>query len=126
MGADEFLDYILGFIFYKYLSEKAIAFADDILEGEDIQFLELNKSNAEYTQYIDVIKQSSIEEVGYPNFIQLVLNSDDEQKRKQHEAQIHDLIGSEVSFHDKQELIKKFIEDSMPKMLNGWSVQIVG
>lgn len=69
MGADEFLDYILGFIFYKYLSEKAIAFADDILEGEDIQFLELDKSNAEYTQYIDVIKQSSIEEVSYPNFI---------------------------------------------------------
>ena len=69
MGADEFRDYILGFIFYKYLSEKAIAFADDILEGEDIQFLELDKSNVEYTQYIDVIKQSSIEEVSYPNFI---------------------------------------------------------
>lgn len=28
MGADEFRDYILGFIFYKYLSEKIQRFAD--------------------------------------------------------------------------------------------------
>ena len=65
MGADEFRDYILGFIFYKYLSEKAIAFADDVLDGEDIKFLELDESNPEHTQYIDAIKQNSIEEVGY-------------------------------------------------------------
>ena len=31
MGADEFRDYILGFIFYKYLSEKLRYFADRIL-----------------------------------------------------------------------------------------------
>ena len=65
MGADEFRDYILGFIFYKYLSEKAIAFADDILDGEDVQFLELDESNTEHTKYIAAIKQNSIEEVGY-------------------------------------------------------------
>ena len=62
--------------------------------------------------------------VGYIlTLLQLVLNTDDEQKRKQYEAQIHDLIGSEVGLHDKQELIKKFIEDNMPKMINGQSVQ---
>ena len=32
MGADEFRDYILGFIFYKYLSEKAISFANELFE----------------------------------------------------------------------------------------------
>lgn len=62
--------------------------------------------------------------VGYIlTLLQLVLNSDDEQKRKQYEAQIHDLIGSEVGLYDKQELIKKFIEDNMPKMINGQNVQ---
>ena len=30
MGADEFRDYILGFIFYKYLSEKMCLYADKI------------------------------------------------------------------------------------------------
>jgi type I restriction enzyme M protein len=29
MGADEFRDYILGFIFYKYLSERMNLFADE-------------------------------------------------------------------------------------------------
>ena len=62
--------------------------------------------------------------VGYIlTLLQLVVNSDDEQKRKQYEAQIHDLIGSEVGMHDKQELIKKFIEDNMPKMINGQNIQ---
>lgn len=31
MNADEFRDYILGFIFYKYLSEKMVAYANKIL-----------------------------------------------------------------------------------------------
>ena len=30
MGADEILDYILGFIFYKYLSERMHLFTDEI------------------------------------------------------------------------------------------------
>ena len=32
MGADEFRDYILGFIFYKYLSEKQHLYANNLLE----------------------------------------------------------------------------------------------
>lgn len=34
MDADEFRDYILGFIFYKYLSEKQHLFANKLLETE--------------------------------------------------------------------------------------------
>ena len=34
MNADEFRDYILGFIFYKYLSEKMHLHADKILEQD--------------------------------------------------------------------------------------------
>ncbi|MFG4528657.1 type I restriction-modification system subunit M N-terminal domain-containing protein, partial [Acinetobacter baumannii] len=30
MGADEFRDYILGFIFFKYLSEKSVNFANEL------------------------------------------------------------------------------------------------
>lgn len=35
MGADEFRDYILGFIFYKYLSEKVERFAIKIRDFLD-------------------------------------------------------------------------------------------
>ena len=34
MNADEFRDYILGFIFYKNLSEKIALYADGILEED--------------------------------------------------------------------------------------------
>ena len=67
MGADEFRDYILGFIFYKYLSEKAVNYGDALLKNEEVDFTynELDESNAEHKPYIEVIKQNSISEVGY-------------------------------------------------------------
>ena len=62
--------------------------------------------------------------VGYIiSLLQLAINAGDDKKRKQYEAQVHDLIGGDVSLHDKQELIQKFIADNMPKMINGESVQ---
>ncbi|WP_312080550.1 type I restriction-modification system subunit M [Acinetobacter schindleri] len=65
MGADEFRDYILGFIFFKYLSEKSVNFANELLDGEDISFLELDETNAEHVPYIEEIKKNAIQEVGY-------------------------------------------------------------
>jgi len=43
MNADEFRDYILGFIFYKYLSEKMEIFANDILKQDKIKFREIGR-----------------------------------------------------------------------------------
>ena len=61
--------------------------------------------------------------VGYIiNLLQLALNTYDDAKRKKYEAQVYDLIGNEITLYDKQELIQKFIE-SLPKMINGQSVQ---
>lgn len=37
MDADEFRDYFLGFIFYKYLSEKQHLFANSLLETEAVK-----------------------------------------------------------------------------------------
>lgn len=36
VSADDYRDYILGFIFYKYLSEKQLLYANHLLEGEDL------------------------------------------------------------------------------------------
>ncbi|KAF1026391.1 MAG: hypothetical protein GAK29_01332 [Acinetobacter bereziniae] len=55
--------------------------------------------------------------------LQLAVNADTDEKRKQYEAHVHDLIGSDVSLHDKQDLIQKFIDENIPKMINGQSVQ---
>ena len=65
MGADEFRDYILGFIFYKYLSEKAVNYANKLLEGEDFSFTDLDESNAEHQEYIEKISEVAINEMGF-------------------------------------------------------------
>jgi len=62
--------------------------------------------------------------VGYIiSLLQLAADSGSSEKRKKYEAQVHDLIGGDITLHDKQELIQKFIADNMPKMINGQSVQ---
>jgi type I restriction-modification system DNA methylase subunit len=38
MSADDFRDYILGFIFFKYLSEKMELYADEILHPDGITY----------------------------------------------------------------------------------------
>ena len=68
MGADEFRDYILGFIFYKYLSDKFVSFANEILEEEDEgfnDFAKLDIKNPEHLEYIEEVKKNAIDEIGY-------------------------------------------------------------
>lgn len=64
MNADEFRDYILGFIFYKYLSEKMELFADDILKQDQLKFKAINQlANSE--DYLEAVKEEAIEKLGY-------------------------------------------------------------
>ena len=67
MGADEFRDYILGFIFFKYLSEKAITLANELLKDEGMaeKYNELDESNPDHAELIEGIKENSVDEVGY-------------------------------------------------------------
>jgi type I restriction enzyme M protein len=60
MGADEFRDYILGFIFYKYLSEKIEIYADEELKGDGIRF-----ETVEDEELIEDLKDECIENLGY-------------------------------------------------------------
>jgi type I restriction-modification system DNA methylase subunit len=47
MAADDFRDYILGFIFYKYLSEKIQRFADSELLQEGLKFADIDETTAD-------------------------------------------------------------------------------
>ncbi|MCI5218037.1 MAG: type I restriction-modification system subunit M, partial [Candidatus Electrothrix sp. LOE2] len=61
MGADEFRDYILGFIFYKYLSEKQYLYANKLLETEEIKDYALVSDEED----IQTIKEESLLKLGY-------------------------------------------------------------
>ena len=61
MDADEFRDYILGFIFYKYLSEKQYLYANTLLETEEIKdYLKVID-----TDDLEAIKEESLIKLGY-------------------------------------------------------------
>lgn len=65
MNADEFRDYILGFIFYKYLSEKMVRYADSILEPDGIKYNDIKEDSEVGQQYIEAIKEESLSKLGY-------------------------------------------------------------
>jgi type I restriction enzyme M protein len=61
ISADDYRDYILGFIFYKYLSEKQYIYANELLEGEDITDYREVKDN----ETLEAIKEESLLKLGY-------------------------------------------------------------
>jgi len=65
MNADEFRDYILGFIFYKYLSEKMWRYADSILMQDGIQYIDVNEKTEDGVKILDAIKEESLDKLGY-------------------------------------------------------------
>ena len=65
MGADEFRDYILGFIFYKYLSEKMHLYANQILKQDGIKYSEIKESSSNGAAYLEAVKEASLEKLGY-------------------------------------------------------------
>lgn len=67
MNADEFRDYILGFIFYKYLAEKMDIYANKMLSdgGDKFKFAEIDESTKNGQEYIGAIRGEALETLGY-------------------------------------------------------------
>ena len=65
MNADEFRHYILGFIFYKHLSEKMLVYANRILSQEAINYKEIQEATEEGPAYLDAVRDVSVEKLGY-------------------------------------------------------------
>lgn len=63
MSASDFMYFTLGFIFYKYLSEKIELEADAMLAEDNIKFKDLWSSDEEELK--EELKKSCIEELGY-------------------------------------------------------------
>lgn len=61
MGADEFRDYMLGFIFYKYLSQSMVRYADEILVPDKMTYLEVDGR----PEYLDAVRKLALDKLGY-------------------------------------------------------------
>ena len=64
MDADDFRDYILGFIFYKYLSQKMELHANKILKPDKLSFEQL-KGHPEENLFLEAVKEDSLKHLGY-------------------------------------------------------------
>ncbi len=65
MSADEFRDYILGFVFYKYLSERMDLYADAVLKEDGIKFDAIDENSEQGKEYLNAIKEEAIDHLGY-------------------------------------------------------------
>lgn len=65
MDADEFRDYILGFIFFRYLSERMHMYANGILAADGITYGDIREGTDEGEEYLDAIRTEAVEELGY-------------------------------------------------------------
>ncbi|UTJ05590.1 type I restriction-modification system subunit M [Arcobacter roscoffensis] len=66
MTADDYKDYILGFIFYKYLSEKIEIFINtDLLGADDFEFANIDESFEDYEELLNDLQKDTVEELGY-------------------------------------------------------------
>jgi type I restriction enzyme M protein len=66
MNADEYKDYILGFIFYKYLSEKLEQYANEkLLAKENFKFDELKESTKDGKIILEEVKKACIGHLGF-------------------------------------------------------------
>lgn len=62
MDANEYKNYILGFIFYKYLSEKIVTFLNKELEQDELTFKQAYETDDEYKE---ILEEESVESLGY-------------------------------------------------------------
>jgi type I restriction enzyme M protein len=65
MGADEFRDYILGFIFFKYLSERMHLYADKLLEADGIKYDIIDENTKIGEEYLEAIQEEALGKLGY-------------------------------------------------------------
>ena len=65
MDADEFRDYILGFVFYKYLSEKMHLYANRLLKEDNIRYENIDEHSVKGRELLEAVKEEAVQQLGY-------------------------------------------------------------
>ena len=73
MSASDFMYFTLGFIFYKYLSEKIETYANSALDDDEVTFKELwEMTDSDAPELQEEVKNQCLENIGYfiePKFL---------------------------------------------------------
>ena len=118
MNADEFRDYILGFIFYKYLSERMEIYANRILKegGDTFLFSEIEENTETGTAYIEAIREESLEKLGYFLKPSELFSAVSKRGNYNEDEKESDLASEDISLTYKTK--DNFILEDLQKILN--------
>ena len=83
-----------------------------VLEDIDFQIEMLHSDRINVSYIIELLRQANKKK-----------DAGDDKDAARYQAQVHDLLMNEPTFRDKQELIQKFINEQMPKMPDGQTVE---
>lgn len=65
MNASQFQDYILGFIFYKYLSDKLVNEVNDLLKPDGLTYADIEEFTEKGKEDLEHVKEFAIEKLGF-------------------------------------------------------------
>ncbi|WP_025764992.1 type I restriction-modification system subunit M [Dyadobacter tibetensis] len=65
MNASQFQDYILGFIFYKYLSDKLVNEVNELLKPDGLTYADIDENTEEGKQDLEHLKEITVERLGF-------------------------------------------------------------
>lgn len=117
MDANEFRNYILGTIFYRYLSERTEMYMQEILQQDNLTYEEAFSSN----DYKPIVEQWSIEHLGYiikpENLFRELnrriikpVNEGDKFSIEDYERAVTELTGSTLG-HESENAFKGLFDD---------------
>lgn len=107
MNADEFRDYMLGFIFYKYLSEKIELYADELLRPDGLTYAQV-LGHTQEADYLHAVEAAAIDKLGYflkPNelFRYVAINSATNDNLNEDLERIMNSIEQSTMGHDSED-----------------------
>ena len=109
ISANQFQDYILGFIFYKYLSEKLEKKANEFLKPDGLVFNEIDENSTESKAILEALKDKNIvfSGVSFPKDLpnDLIINNDKSAYYRLHGVPV--LFKSEYSEEELKKLAKE-------------------
>ena len=129
MNADEFRDYILGFIFYKYLSEKMFLYANEILKPDGIDYKSIKEDSENGKEYIEAIREEALDKLGYflkpSELFSEIAKRGTSTSSVTTTTKIERLVQSEVS-HQEVERSRNFILEDLQRILTNIQLSTMG
>jgi len=124
MDADDYRNYILGFIFFKYLSEKLELYANEILVTDNLIYNQLDEKADNDIIYINHVKKACIKKLGY--FLNPSELFTEIAKKGNNLNKEDDNSDTNTKLNENQEATEFFILEDLERILNNIEQSTMG